>query len=246
MRPLHLHLVLLALPLAACEGDFAGADDDVTTLQSAVVNGPAPPCVGDTPGPYQVFVYRDSSYRKECRALSLGFYPTDGTLALPHDSISSFKVGSMVRFRAFRDETYGGSYAYWGPNTNFAALGSWDDAIGSARVELASRRAECDDVQEGEFALFEDFNFKGDCVVLSASQNYPTPKDMGFEDDSVSSVRNRSSRAITLHPDPWFGGASHSFRPYVEFNLSPNSCFLGLCTYDGDNDEASSVSTYTP
>jgi hypothetical protein len=237
----------MSLTLAACEGaDFAGADDDVTTLQSAVVNGPAPPCVGDTPGPYQVFIYRDSSYRKECRALSPGFYPTDGTLALPHDSISSFKVGSMVRFRAFRDDVFGGSHAYWGPNTNFAALGSWDDAIGSARVEYASRRAECDDLHEGEFALFEDSNFKGDCVVLSASYNYPTPQDMGFEDDSVSSIDNHSGAYVSAMADPWYNGfQGQTVPPYSLANMKgDSSCFLGVCIVKGMNDEASSIQQY--
>jgi len=243
MRKRSIHLIVLALSLAACEGaDLAGADQAVQTFRNAiVVNGPAPACTSDTPGDYQVLIYRDILYQNDCRILTLGLYPTDASLALPHDSISSFKVGSQVRFRAFRDGVYGGAHAYWNTDMNF--LGGWDNAIGSARVEEAFRRADCNDLRQDEIALYEDFDYKGDCVVLSATQSYPTPKEMGIEDDSVSSFRNNSSRRITLWPDPGYKGKGVTFGQYRQDNLVPNSgCFLGICTSDGNNDEASSVS----
>jgi hypothetical protein len=84
-------------------------------------------------------------------------------------------------------------------------------------------------------------------VVLAASQSYPTPKEMGIEDDSVSSYRNNSSRVIVLWPDPWYKGSGVALGQYRQDNLSQNSgCFLGICTSDGKDNEASSVSPYTP
>jgi hypothetical protein len=250
MRPRTLHLVLLAstsLAITACDGtsDLGAGGEDVETRHSGVVSAPAPGCpdLNADPAYNQVFIYQDSNFRKACRVLTLGFYPTDSILNLPHDSISSIKVGSAVRLRAFRDGTYGGDHFIWFPNARVGALGSWDDAIGSARVEDASRSAYCDDLHPSEFALFEDFDGGGDCVVLPLGTGYPTPKEMGIEDDSISSVSIGGSAVILLWRDPWYGGGRQSIGGPGTYNVTRDSgCFpITGCQYTGYNDRTSSV-----
>ena len=51
-------------------------------------------------------------------------------------------------------------------------------------------------------AIYENSDFRGDCRVLSPGC-YDGAKEMGFENDSLSSVRNRAGY-ITLYPKAHF------------------------------------------
>jgi hypothetical protein len=152
-------------------------------------------CVGSMPGMNEVFIFTDASFGGTCKALSEGFYPNPsplmpGSFGLPNDSISSIKVGGAVRARLFQAIVYGGNFVTIGAFSQLATMPSgWNEVVSSIRIESASRSSICDDLRPGEFALFRDSNFTGDCVVLFYTHFYAVPIAMGIANDSVTSVR---------------------------------------------------------
>jgi hypothetical protein len=55
-------------------------------------------------------------------------------------------------------------------------------------VEDNARSQSCNDLLDGEFAVFATTNFSGDCVVLRYGQDYPTLESIGIANDTISSV----------------------------------------------------------
>lgn len=198
-----------------------------------------------SPFPLEVIVYEDPSFTGKCAILQPGFYPRDWQLMVKNDSISSIKVGQLVRARAFKNAEFGGSFTIYGASSTVPRLTSdWNDAISSMRVELASRHVNCDDVGEGEIGLYESENFGGDCVVLpgDGSDSFATAAQMGIENDSISSIWNNSSKELV-----GYGGVSFSTQfgilvpPHTKVaELSKDRKFLFTGT-EGINDNISSV-----
>jgi hypothetical protein len=238
-------ICVAAATLAGC-----GAPDDgqlVTVRQSALVAYSEDCGTATVPDANHVMIWQNAHYAPPCRQLPLGFYPTPTNFGLPNDSISSFRVGSSVTVRFFKDATYGGGYETWygGQYGDFDVLSSFNDQISSMRVMPNDGRQDCVTgnigVQPGEIALFRDANFSpnNDCVILPQG-NYPTPEDMGIANDSISSIINMSL-TLTLDGDydTWYGP------PGLGEQVPPDSGFLTMSPdgfmVRGGNDRISSI-----
>lgn len=194
-------------------------------------------------------MHQNSSFGGTCAALYIGFYANPGTgtgeFGLSNDDISSIKVGSGVSARTFADIEYTGSYTDFTANTNDATMPSgWDNSISSIRVTSASRSLSCDDLVLGEFALFADIDFSGDCVVLQYGNTYNTSDDFGFANDSVSSVDGGPGNGCEPDSGPGYSLTLHS---NIDESGSPLTAFSDSSNSDlrnsSFNDVTSSIST---
>lgn len=158
------------------------------------------------PAPHEVIVYDALNFAGTCAVLTAGFYPSGPNLAIGDNKLSSIKVGSAVRARVYLHPNYTGGWSMYKENTRSGGLASFNDTVTSMRVEPADRSPTCNDLRQGEFALFEHPYGRGDCVVLPASEVYPTPDTLGIGDNTVSSIHNNSTRRITGFADPNFSG----------------------------------------
>ena len=161
------------------------------------------------PFPLEVIVYEDPNFTGRCAVLQPGFYPNENQLMVRNDSITSIKVGQLVRARAFRNGEYGGGFTDFGPSSSTGRVVSdWNDTISSLRVEPAARHPNCDDVVEGEIAFYGDPNFGGDCVVLpgDGSTSYATAAQLGIANDSISSIWNNTRNALVAFDNISFLG----------------------------------------
>lgn len=137
-------------------------------------------------------------YNGQCASLVPGFYVTGNDTDFTW-LVTSIKVGSGVRARAFRWEHFSQNndrpFTMYNAGTTLSLSGE-AQSIGSMRVEPADRSMVCNDVREGEIALFEGWDGAGDCVVLPVGQ-YPSADSMGIANDSISGLNNQTSvRAI--------------------------------------------------
>jgi len=253
-----LAALLPLLGVACGEMEATGPETQVgteatSTATSSINTPPAQPCADPNafPGYYEVYIYRDSNFgTHDCRVLSVGFYPTPSTLALPNDSISSIKVGSLVRFRGFRDANYGGEVHVWPSGTPFSAIPGWNDSISSARVETTDHDEACSNLVPGEIGFYRGSNASDDCVVVKALApdgitpiSYATMADMGFSNDSLSSVRNLSDSWVTVIADAnWSRSLHQTINPQAGLvNLPHNSCLPLIACGMAIGDNVSSV-----
>jgi hypothetical protein len=149
----------------------------------------------------------------------MGFYPFPENFLVGNDDISSIKVGSGVRLRAYRDAVYAGGWTRFTPGTRSGGLGTWNDIISSIRVEPANRSEFCNDVQQGEIALFDSTYYQGDCVVLPGGA-YPNPSYMGIADNTISALINKTSKMLWTYADP-------DYNPWL-LSVSPQESRSGL------------------
>jgi hypothetical protein len=155
--------------------------------------GEVGPCTSDSPGPSEVYVYEYAetpSWIGKCAALGPGAYPYLGYIQ--DDShywgINSMKVGSEVRIRLFTGESWTGYFEWFGPGDYYyMPLDWWNGVTDSMRVEWNARSPTCNDLGDGEFAVYANPGFTGDCVVLRYGFDYPTPFSFGMADNSISS-----------------------------------------------------------
>jgi hypothetical protein len=180
-----------------------------------IVSGTSVSC-SRNPGPNEVIVARDPSFGGTCAVLTPGFYPQPANLVVGNDAISSIKVGSAVRARAFKNPVYGGAWTIYPPNTMAAGLGSFDNSISSFRIEPANRSETCEDLREGEIALYELEYLRGDCVVLPGDSSYANPDTMGIEGDSISSMWNNSARKLIAYWHSGFNQAGAEVKPHAK------------------------------
>jgi hypothetical protein len=180
----------------------------------------------------QVFIFSDANGGGRCRVLSVGLYPDPSHLGLPDNWMSSIWVGSGVRARLFKDAVYWLSglpvtICGTGMPEQCAAVGpgmtvrvspgifnlekvDFNDSVSSMRVERFADSPRCDDLQNGEIALFTSKNLGGnpyaaDCIVqptvtpkviifngfpivLGVTNDLPNPAEMGIMDNSLSSL----------------------------------------------------------
>lgn len=160
-----------------------------------MMSGTSTDC-GRSPGPNEVIVTSGEGFGGKCAALQPGFYPYSSNFLVGDDAIRSVKVGSNARLRAFMDRGYGGAWNIYAPNTQLSGLGPFNAQISSLRVEPGNRHSTCDDVAEGEIALYEGWDETGDCVVLPGDGAYATADAMGIANDTISSVVNKSGKTV--------------------------------------------------
>lgn len=185
----------------------------------------------------EVIVATGTGFGGHCARLTPGFYPYAGNLVVGNDAISSIKVGSGVRARVFKDPIYSGGWNLYNSGTRSGAIGDFNDKITSMRVEPGNRAVTCDDLREGEIALFEHPRGQGDCVVLTGVGQYPNAESMGIKNDSISSMRNNTALKLQAfwHPNMSLLGAECAPHDKVD-SLSTG----GLLT-TGINDNISSI-----
>lgn len=189
------------------------------------------------PGPKEVIVYRDPGFTGRCAVLTPGFYPFAENFLVGNDAITGIKVGKQVRARVFKDPVYSGSWTTFGPESRSAGVGGFNDKISSIRVEPANRSESCDDLREGEIALYEHPRQQGDCVVLPGVGSYPNAENMGIRNDGISSLRNNSGLRLLTFWHPSFGQQSLPVEPHTKVDSLPTD---GLFT-TGINDNISSI-----
>lgn len=189
------------------------------------------------PLPHEVIVYRDPNFTGQCAVLVAGFYPYAANLVVGNDAISAIKVGSAVRARIFKDPVFAGDWNAYAPGTMAGGIGGFNDKITSIRVEPANRSQLCDDLREGEIALFENPRGTGDCVVLPGDESYANAESMGIENDSISSMRNNSARRLLTFWHPSFSQGSLQLPPHSKVDSLPTDGFMTT----GINDNISSI-----
>lgn len=112
-----------------------------STYQSTWITGTmtAVNCVGTTPGPEQVFFYKDMNYSGTCKMLEIGKYPSSSNIGVGNDELTSVKVGANVDLLLCRDKDYGGICETFTGNDSNIGIGNdiGNDTVTSAKVTLA-------------------------------------------------------------------------------------------------------------
>lgn len=100
---------------------------------------------------------------------------------------------------------------------------------------------DCSNLPFNTVAIYEHSAFRGDCRVLTPGC-YDGAKEMGFENDSLSSVRNRAG-GVTLYPNAHFRFESCPFGFCVEDEGLPTLFEGEDFSYVGDdlNDATTSI-----
>jgi hypothetical protein len=222
--------------LALAPATTPAAPAAVKGWPSSIQTGVATNCFR-APLATEVIVFKDPNFAGPCAVLTPGFYPYAANLVLGNDAISSIKVGSAVRARAFADAVYAGSWTIYAPNTVSGGLGPWTDKISSMRIEPATRSPNCNDLQEGEIALFESASGTGDCVVLPADGAWANAEAMGIENDSITSAVNNSSKSLWTFWNTSFNKPSTILPPHSKVDqFHPDGTFN-----NGIDDSISSI-----
>ena len=208
----------------------------------------------NNPASNEVYIYVDAGWPitfGKCAALFVGFYPTAANFGLPNDSISSFKTGSGVRVRFFKDADYtssGGPDIEPAAESSFGMKAGWNDVVSSIKVDDASRAQNCRDLRAGEFGIWTDINFAGDCTVLKYGSSYPTTAEMGMQDSAISSLDGGfgpSTGPCTGGTGGWQGTFFDNANFNTgngSFNVNPGTAIMDLRT-TGWNDRIGSIST---
>jgi hypothetical protein len=189
------------------------------------------------PGPDEVIVFRDGNFTGRCAVLKPGFYPFADNFLVGNDAITGIKVGTQVRARVFKDPVFNGSWTTFAPETRSAGVGGFNDKISSIRVEPANRSVNCDDLREGEIALFEHARMQGDCVVLPGVGSYPNAENMGIRNDGISSIHNNSGLKLQVFWHPDMSLMAFEVAPHSKTETMSNGGWLTK----GINDNISSV-----
>jgi Beta/Gamma crystallin len=146
-----------------------------------------------------VNVYTGTGHTGTCRTIPRGLTIAD--LGDPSwgldNTIRSIKVGRSVRLRLFAGTGFSGDWEWWENSRENLDRWNWNARASSLRVEDRAIRLDCSNLHFNTVAIYEDSDFRGDCRVLSPGC-YDRAKEMGFENDSLSSVRNNAG-AITLY-----------------------------------------------
>jgi hypothetical protein len=200
-----ISIFIAVVGLAGC-GEPPDAVEETSgalTTSPEYVRSSAGDCPNSTPGPEEVYVYKNGNYAAPCKVLIPGFYPDYPNTGLDNDSISSLKVGSSVRVKAFRDARYAST------SITFLALSSipdltaygFNDAISSLRVEDASRSTTCSDYTPLEWKLSNS----NDCVVVTAGRSLANESEMGIRNDSLTSLITLRGTEAKIYTDANFG-----------------------------------------
>jgi len=209
------------------------------------ISSGTPTSCARAPLPNEVIVATEQAFGGRCASLKPGFYPhhvsagvgTDG-----YSGVDSIKVGSGVRARAFQGALYSKTWTVYPPNTVAAGIGTFRNNINSWRIEPANRSMTCDDLREGEIALFELEGLHGDCVVLPGNESYANPEVMGIEGNSISSIHNQSSRKLLGFWHSGFNELGITVDPHTKNLALPTGGFFG----DDIDDDIMSIQMVQP
>jgi hypothetical protein len=154
---------------------------------------------GPEPPPDSIRMYSGQNFGGDCIQLRAYAYPHAGYWNFStfgwNDRVQSLKVGSAVRVKMFLDAAFTG-YRFT-VYSNSPLLPT--TLSSSARLEDAITSEACDDLQEGEVAVYEHANFSGDCFIFQTQPNFGFVFHLlGFANDAISSFRSRSSLQVTL------------------------------------------------
>jgi fibronectin type 3 domain-containing protein len=167
----------------------------------------------------QVGWYADSNYGGTCVVKGVGEYSSPSAMGFPNDSMSSVKVGSNVKLTLCHDDNYaGGCEDFTGDDSNLADNSIGDNQASSAKV--ISVPTSCTPSAD-QVALFADANYGGTCVVKDIG-NYSNPSNMGFPNDSLSSVKVGGNVKLTLCQNDDYSGTCETLTG-DDSNLADNS-----------------------
>lgn len=157
-----------------------------------------PPICSGPIGYYEARVYTGTSRGGTCYSLQMSiFYDVwsswDATTGFPNDDIESAEAGPLTYLVLFWNGFYtsdNGATKNIGPNQYVSDLGSWKNKASAARVQLFTPGA-C--ASTGKVNFFTDANYGGDCTVLTTNHSYDNPAQMGFRNDTLTSIKNLDS-----------------------------------------------------
>ena len=209
---------------------------------SAEANRSAPPqCFGHIQ-PNQAWVYLQPGYSSPCYSLEVGttdpWTAWDAAYGLPNDAIKSIKTGSGVTLVLFWNNFYtrdNGATLSFPPNSAVRDLGSWNGKASAARVQTFASNSACSVSGDALLALFTDQDFQGDCNVLTVGARcYSDPFDMGFRNDTLSSLYNASTLVPNLYVDSFFLTLWSGIPPGFADNLGPYGANDFVSSASGD------------
>lgn len=160
-------------------------------------------------------------YSGACLSLTPGFYTTLNDVSHTW-VITQISVGSAVRARTFYLEHFSQqldhAFVMYAPGTTLPLTSAVE--IRSMRVEPADRSMICNDLRDGEIALFEGWDGGGDCVVLPVGQ-YPSADAMGIANDSISGLNNQTSVRAILFWNAGFNKQGAVVNPHTSLARLP-------------------------
>jgi hypothetical protein len=162
------------------------------------------------PGPDQVSIYRHSLFEGTCVVKPIGDYPTETTLGIGNDEVSSARVGANVQLMACADVQYVGCDVFTKDTPSFSGTIVGHDRLSSMRVQRRGIQ-ECPPPGPNQAVLYQNFNFAGPCVVKGLG-NYPNPLAIGLQNDTVLSLRIALGVRVCACIDADFKGPCESFQ----------------------------------
>jgi hypothetical protein len=118
-------------------------------------------------------------------------------------------------------------------------LGSWNGKASAARVQIFASNSACSVSGIALLALLTDQDFQGDCNVLTVGPwCYSDSFDMGFRNDTLSSLYNASTLVPNLYVDSNFLTLWSGIAPGFADNLAPYGAndFISSVSGDRHND----------
>jgi len=220
MNQMLVKMNMLWLLLTATLGLSNGAN--------AAADYSAPPrCSGGGPGSGQAWIYSGLNYGGTCYVLNLGnssgesWTSWDASTGFPNDQIQSVWVGPDVTLVLFWNSfnTKDNSVPlHFGPGQFSGNLGNWNHQASAARLQQFGF-GQCGS-NPNRLVLFTDPNFNrnglNDCTELMEG-SYPNPVAMGFRNDTLSSIGNNFSFAVTfaLYINSNYKNSGRTLCPFV-------------------------------
>ena len=174
------------------------------------------------PGKGQIALYEHSNYDGKCVIVQPGIYSSSSTLPIRNDTASSVLVGPNTIAMLCKDSRFQGgceNLRHDDPNLGNNRIGH--DKLTSLKVKRGW--AFCIPGQY-EVAIFEDYNYTGNCAVLPIG-NYYTIKQINdaaglfgveaLRQDSISSVWAGPLASATLYEHPDFKGSRSTINDYT-------------------------------
>jgi len=162
----------------------------------------------------------------------------DATTGFPNDAMQSVMVGPDVTLVLFWNDFNArdnGAPFHLGPGENSANLGSWNRQASAARLQWFPFGV-CGGTP-GTLALFTDVDFNQstlkDCNELTP-RVYGNPVDMGFRNDTTSSLINNSDRTFFFYRgSSCFPGSSVCLGT-AKFTINPFSSASSMGNFNDD------------
>ena len=176
---------------------------------------------GCTPNSDQVALFEHGGYGGNCKVFGKRDYPNPGEMGFANDTASSIKVGGNVKATLCKDDNYGGGCEdFSGDDGNLGDNSIGDNQVSSLKVQDRGGQTGCTPNSD-QVALFEHGGYGGNCKVFG-KRDYPNPGEMGFANDTASSIKVGGNVKATLCKDDNYGGGCEDFSG-DDGNLGDNS-----------------------